>query len=139
MGTARKIDVDKLGAIAGTVCAVHCLLTGVALGLLSVAGLGFIGSAASEIGFITVAVVLGLWAIRHGIKKHHSWLPASIFVAALGCIAISHFVFPHAHEGGETGSTASTVFAVLGGLCLVAFHVVNLRLAHRCGCDCHEA
>lgn len=135
MGVARKFDVDKAGAIAGTICAVHCLLTGLALGLLSVAGLGFLGSAASEAAFIGVALLLGAWAVRHGIRRHHSWIPAMVFVLGLGCIATSHFAFEHAHSG-ERGSLGSVVFAVAGGLCLTAFHIVNSRLAHRCGCNC---
>ena len=40
----ERINLDKLGACASAICAVHCLLTGIALGLLSVAGLGFMGS-----------------------------------------------------------------------------------------------
>jgi hypothetical protein len=136
----RKIDVDKLGQIAGTVCAVHCLLTGLALGLLSVVGLGFFGSETSEALFVGTAGVLGTWAVVHGVKKHHSWIPSSFFVGGLVSIVISHFVFGHAHSASLATATptsiASTVFSVLGGLSLVTFHVLNQRFAHRCGCDC---
>lgn len=140
---AFKIDVDKLGRIAGTVCAVHCLLTGLALGLLSVVGLDFFGSETSEAIFVGTAFVLGLWAIVHGVRKHHSWIPGSFFVGGLTCIVVSHFVFHHAHSAGLSSATpssiASTVFSVAGGCCLVTFHWLNQRFAHRCGCDCRIA
>lgn len=134
----RRWDVDRLGAIAGTICAVHCLLTGLALGLLSVVGLEFLGSPTSEAFFVGSAVVLGVWAIIHGIRRHHSYKPSLIFVFAMGCILASHFVFGHhhGHDGAHAHSTGSTFLSVLGGLSLVAFHVTNQRLAHRCGCGC---
>jgi len=135
-----KLNIDKLGAIAGTVCAVHCLLTGLALGLLSVVGLAFFGSETSEAIFVGTAFVLGIWAVRHGVKKHHSYVPSLFFVGGLICILISHFVFGHEHSksvaAASPSAIASTVFSVMGGLCLVTFHVVNQRLAHRCGCNC---
>jgi hypothetical protein len=134
-----QVNLDKVGAYASAICAVHCLLTGVALGLLSILGLGFIGSLPAEIGFISVAVVIGSWAIVHGIKKHHSYIPALIFSFGIACIAISHFALPHSESPGVplTGAhIASTVFAVLGGLSLVAFHFVNYRLQK--GCECGQ-
>ncbi len=136
----RKWDVDRLGAIAGTVCAVHCLLTGLALGLLSIVGLDFFGSETSEAIFVGTAGVLGLWAIVHGVRKHHSWIPALFFVAGLTFICLSHFVFGHAHAKSIASASpkaiVSTIFSVLGGLSLVTFHFLNQRFAHRCGCDC---
>ena len=118
--------------MASTICAVHCLITGVALGLLSVIGLGFLGSPAAELSFLTVAVVVGIAAVWHGAKRHHSVVPALMFVAGLSFWLTSHFVFGHGTAGG-------TVFSVAGGLCLVSFHVLNQRLAHVCGCGCkHE-
>ncbi len=136
-----QMNLDKVGAVASAVCAVHCLLTGVALGLLSVVGLGFIGSLPAEIGFISVALIVGSWAIVHGIRKHHSYIPALIFVLGITCIAISHFVFPHSHDGKAPADAMhglSTLFSVLGGLCLVSFHVVNLRMQHGCKCGCEH-
>ncbi|RYG16853.1 MerC domain-containing protein, partial [bacterium] len=109
------------------ICAVHCILTGLALGLLSVAGLSFLGSEPAEFGFIGVTVSVGLWALVHGIRRHHSWIPAAIFIGALGCIAGSHF----AHHGTPLG----TFLSVTGGIGLVVFHVVNQRLRSGCACS----
>jgi hypothetical protein len=120
--------VDRLGVWASAMCAVHCVLTGVALGLLSVAGLGFLHSALTEWGFFTVALVLGIVAVWHGRRRHHSVVPALIFVLGLSFILVSHFGFHHHGIGG-------TVFAVAGGLSLVGFHVVNMRLQHGCSCS----
>lgn len=134
----RNLGLDRIGAIASTVCAVHCLLTGVALGLLSYAGLGFMGSPLADMIFLGVAVAVAVVAIRHGIKKHHSYKPAMVFVAGLFCVVMGHFVIHHEHAANETDihlvDIVSTIFSVTGGICFVLFHVMNLRLQHQCGC-----
>jgi hypothetical protein len=132
-----QVNLDKVGAYASAICAVHCLITGIALSMLSVAGLGFIGSLPAEIGFISVAVIVGSWAIVHGVRNHHSYLPALIFAFGIACIAVSHFALPHVHSANEpltAGHIATTVFAVLGGLSLVSFHLVNQKLQKGCAC-----
>lgn len=129
---SSKLNLDKLGACASAICAVHCMLTGVAIGLLSVAGLGFLDSFWTDFSFISVACVIGSWAAWHGKKKHHSWLPASVFVFSLGLVVIGHFVIPH-HSAG------STWLSVGGGCGLVLFHWLNFRLQSHEGCpDCQR-
>ena len=134
----RNVGLDRIGAIASAICAVHCLLTGVALGLLSYAGLGFMGSVTADVIFLAVAVSIAAIAIVHGIRKHHSYKPAMVFVLGLFCVVMGHFVLRHDHSVGQTdvhtADIFSTVFSVCGGLCFVIFHVLNLRLQHQCGC-----
>jgi ATP/ADP translocase len=135
-----RINYDKLGAIASAVCAVHCLLTGVALGLLSVAGLGFVGSLWTDVVFLVLVLSVGGTAIAHGIRKHHSAVPAMIFVAGLLMFLIGHFAFGHSHAVASVepwGPTrvAQVTLSVAGGLCIVLFHFVNFRLQKNCACD----
>lgn len=129
-----RVNLDKVGAYASAICAVHCVLTGLALGLLSVVGLGFIGSSVTEAIFFLITVGVGTAALVHGIRRHHSAVPASIFASGLFCLLVSHFVFGHGH-GGEQQSVGGTVFSVMGGFSLVAFHILNRRLGHNCGCE----
>lgn len=147
--TAGRINWDRLGSWASGICAIHCLLTGVALGLLSVVGLGFMANPWVEYSFIGVAIVVGVTAIIHGWRHHGSILPAVIFVTGLAMIAMSHFVFGHGHQNAihkvHPSSIWATITAVAGGTCLVLFHVVNQWMRHKsCGCvhskDCgHNA
>ncbi len=119
----REGLAGKVAAWSGAICAVHCLLTAIGLGLLSTAGLGFLGNPAIEIAFLVVAVVAGVWALAHGIGRHHSYLPAAVFSTGLAAIAAGHFVF------GES-FPALTIF---GGLCIAGFQLLNMRMQHR-GC-----
>jgi drug/metabolite transporter (DMT)-like permease len=68
--------------------------------------------------------------VFHGIKRHHSWVPASVFASGIGLIVGSHFVL-------ESGSfqPVGIVMAILGGLAVGGFHFVNRRMQHR-GCNC---
>jgi len=124
---ATRLDLDRIGAVASGICAVHCLVTGVAFGLLSVLGLGFLGSVPAEVAFISVALTIGTTAVVLGYRKHHSRVPAMLFCGGLVCVLVSHLVFGDG-QVAHPSSIPGTTFAVLGGLMLVAFHFVNQRL-----------
>ncbi len=111
----------------------HCILSGVALGLLSSLGLGFFGNLWVDVAFVGIAVIVGAVALWHGVKKHGSPIPALFYVGGLVSILFAHFEdfshgFPvHAeHQHGQV----TTILSVIGGLCFVFFHVLNLRLQH---------
>lgn len=120
-----RINFDKVGAYASALCAVHCILTGLAFGVLSVVGLEFIGSPAAEAGFFFVAVGAGTLALVHGLRRHRSFWPATIFVAGMTSLLVSHFGYHH-------GSLGGTAFSVLGGISLITFHLLNQRLMKAC-------
>jgi len=127
----RKLNVDKVGACASGICAVHCLITGIALGVLSVMGLSWFGSVTTDIVFLSVTLSIASLAIFTGIRRHRSLIPAALFVLGVVAIIVSHFVLPHEH-GSKGESIATTVLSVGGGCCLVAFHLVNQRMRHAC-------
>ena|SRR5579863_5449731 len=118
-----RVDLDKVGATASTVCAVHCFITGVAFGVLPLIGLGFFNSLWFDITFIGIAVTVGFFAVRQGIRQHGRPAPGIVFLGGLSGIVVGHFVFGH-----ET--VIGTVLSVLGGLALVSFHFFNRRLLH---------
>ncbi len=136
---SQKPWLDKVGACASAICAVHCVLTGVALGLLSSLGLGVFGNLWVDVAFVGIAVGVGALALWHGVKKHGSYIPALFYVGGLVCVIVAHFEdFSHGwpvhaehHHGAIT-----TLMSVLGGSCFVLFHVLNLRLQHTHSCQC---
>jgi len=140
---AKRVDLDRVGAWASAACAVHCLLTSVALGVLGVIGLDWLGSLTSEIAFFGTAIVVGSFAVFQGYHRHRSWIPALILACGLSMVVVSHFVLGggHAQHGIEAGhaeapwlKALTTILSVGGGLTLVAFHITNARLGScRCG------
>ena len=135
MSQVKRLNIDRIGACASTICAVHCLVTGVALGVLSVFGLGFVDSPIIDLVFLSLAALIGIVAMWHGARVHKSLVPAAIFTFGLGLVIVGHFVFGHEASGPNA---ASTSFSILGGISLVGFHLLNLKLQRDRKC-CHEA
>lgn len=128
-----RINMDRIGSWASAICAVHCLLTGVALGALSIMGLGFLASTGAEIAFFATAIVVGSFAIVGGYRRHGSVVPGLIFAAGVASLLFAHL------RTGSGHSAVETVFSVLGGLTLVAFHFANQRMRRKCECpDCRS-
>jgi len=115
------MDLDKVGATASTVCAVHCFITGAAFGLLPLIGLGFFRSTWFDVTFIGIASCVGFFAVRQGLRRHGRVTPGLVFVAGLLSIVVGHFVLGHE-------SLFGTVLSVAGGSALVLFHFLNRRL-----------
>jgi len=134
---ATNYKLDRIGAVASMVCAVHCLLVGVALSVLSVLGLGFLGSRTAEMVFFSVAIFVGGLAVYAGFRHHKSYVPAIVFACGIVLVAISHFFLRNHNHQAAQEDPLTTVLSVCGGLCLVAFHVVNTRLSRACHGGCH--
>ncbi|MBL8088280.1 MAG: MerC domain-containing protein [Chthonomonas sp.] len=135
-------DPDKIGMIAGTACAIHCVLLGLVASILPFVGLSFLSSTWTDVLFFGIALVVGPMAIFRGIRAHHSWKPAIVFVLGLSLIVGAHTLFGHSHgpvsHPTQAGHIAKVFASVLGGVLLVTFHVWNLRLAraHVCSHAC---
>ena len=125
-----KLDVDKIGSVASFLCAIHCGLSGLALGLLSSVGLAFIGDPITEIVFISTALLLGIWAVWAGYQKHHSWRPALIFASGIILIVVSHLMTESVDHKGV--NLLAVGLSIAAGCTLVAFHLVNRRLIKSC-------
>lgn len=130
---ASPTRLDKIGACASAICAVHCVLTGAALGVLSVAGLSFLTEPLIEEIFLLSTALLGIWAMWHGWKRHGSWLPSLFFVVGLGLAVVKHFAIGHENAPGW-----AIWLSLAGAASLVTFFVLNSRLPHKdCGCFAH--
>lgn len=114
--SVNRPNVDQLGSVASLACAVHCALTGLALGVLSSAGLGFVGSHSLELFFIGSTIALGIWAFITGFRTHRQWQPALFFGCGLAMIYLAHATEP------------GWIFSVFGGAFLIIFHWVNQKM-----------
>ncbi|MCC7102283.1 MAG: MerC domain-containing protein [Fimbriimonadaceae bacterium] len=139
MKPGRVVNWDKVGGAASTLCAVHCVLTGLAMGLISAYGLEFIASDALEVAFFAVAIVAGLFAVRSGLRKHGDWRLAILFGLGMVTLIGRHVLFghPHSHAGDglEEVPIAATWLSIFGATMLIVFHVVNAIRSHK-GCRC---
>ena len=123
---------DGLGAVASSLCIVHCLGTAALGFLLPALGLTFLADERIHHLLAGTVVVAGLLAFIPGFRLHRNW-PVAIFAAfGLTAIVLAQWLPDEALR--ERLETALTVF---GGGMLVVAHWQNRALCHQCRCrDC---
>ncbi|QNP44476.1 MerC domain-containing protein [Sphingomonas daechungensis] len=109
----RRLDRMAIG-LSG-LCLVHCLATAVLLGVVSAAG-GFLGAPIiHEVG-LSLAMILGSFALGRGIMEHGFMLPSAVGSLGLGVMA-GALTLPH------NGSEA--LYTVVGVGVLALGHQLN--------------
>jgi len=61
---------DRVGAVVGFLCALHCALVPLLLGVLPALGLGFLAGLALELALLAVAGVVAAVAVVHAVRRH---------------------------------------------------------------------
>lgn len=111
--------LDRIAMGLSGLCLVHCVATAVLLGLLASAG-GLLGSPLiHEIG-LSLAMILGSFALGRGILEHGFLLPSAVGALGLGVMA-GALTMPH--DGSEA------MFTVVGVMILALGHRLN-RIAN---------
>ena len=108
--------LDRLAMGLSGLCAVHCVATAVLLGLLSAAG-GILGQPIiHEVG-LTLAMLIGSFALGRGILQHGFMLPSAIGALGLGVMA-GALSLPH--DGREA------LYTIIGVMIVALGHRLNV-------------
>jgi MerC mercury resistance protein len=108
--------LDRLAMGLSGLCVVHCVATAVLLGLLASAG-GFLGQPIfHEVG-LTLAMIVGAFALGKGILEHGFLLPSAMGALGLGVMA-GALSLP---EGGH-----EPFYTVAGVMILALGHRLNV-------------
>src|SRR3954449_9208484 len=92
--------LDRIAMGLSGLCLVHCVATAVLLGFLASAG-GFLGQPIiHEVG-LTLAMIIGAFALGRGILEHGFVMPSAIGALGLGVMA-GELSLPH---GGRPPSS----------------------------------
>jgi len=117
--TQAALKIGRLDRIAmglSGLCVVHCVATAVLLGLLASAG-GFLGRPIfHEVG-LTLAMIIGAFALGLGIRQHGFMMPSAIGGLGLGVMA-GALSLPH--DGREP------VYTVIGVMVVALGHRLNV-------------
>ncbi|MGM0480387.1 MAG: MerC domain-containing protein [Pseudomonadota bacterium] len=73
MTLSKQKKLDRVGMWITTLCAIHCLLLPVILPMLALAGLAFIGEDLLENTVLGLSVLVGLWSLVGGARRHGEW------------------------------------------------------------------
>ena len=115
------INWDAVGVMGSLVCLVHCLLPPLAVVVLPWLVL-FEGESLHRWLAVSLAAPV-LLAFVFGWRRHGRWLPGFFMAGGLATLNAAAFTAPEHWEIELT---------VLGGLFLIAAHVLNSQLCRRC-------
>ena len=111
--------LDRIAMGLSGLCVVHCVATAALLGL--VASAGALGNPLiHEVG-LTLAMVIGAYALGRGLLEHGFLMPAGIGLLGLGIMA-GALSMP---EGGQ-----EAIYTVTGVLIVALGHRLNFIAAH---------
>ncbi len=115
--------VDRFGAGASFLCAVHCALLPLVIALLPALGLGFLADHRFEHAFIACASTLALTALIIGFRRHQRFRAFWFLVPGIALLCAGVVV--------EYDSTiAHAMLVAIGGSLVALAHLTNLRLSH---------
>ncbi|HEX5354461.1 MAG TPA: MerC domain-containing protein [Rhodanobacteraceae bacterium] len=117
--------VDRVGAMASMLCAVHCVLLPFVLALLPLVGLEFLAGHTFERVFVACAATLASASIFTAYRRHRK--PYALFLMVPG---IALLVFGIAIDL-DVHAIIHTVSVASGGLLVASAHVANLVLSHQ--------
>lgn len=121
--------VDRVGATASLLCAVHCALLPFVLAVLPLIGLEFLAGHAFERIFVACAAALASASILAAYRRHRR--PHALFLMLPGIALLLFGVAVNL----DVHVALHTVAVVCGGVLVASAHVTNLVLAHRHHCD----
>jgi MerC mercury resistance protein len=125
-------SLDRLGAAVSLACAAHCAVMPLFVGLLPLAGLGFLAGEQTEWALAGLSIGVGsLSLIPSYARKHRQWRPLLLFAFGASLIIVVRLL-------AEEGSRLEAPTMALGALLIVFAHMINRRLCRSCTA-CHPA
>jgi len=132
MSNTPLYHADRVGFAASFLCAVHCALVPVLLGVLPALGLNLGGWVDIDEAFVVFASILGTTTLTLGWRRHRMFHAGLVLL--LGLALLWGGVFTRAHEQ----IVLHAVMMTLGGVLVAGAHFLNMRLthAHTHACRC---
>lgn len=125
--------VDRIGATASLLCAVHCALLPFVLALLPLIGLEFLAGHTFERIFVACAAVLASISLLVAYRRHRH--PQALFLMVPGIVLLLFGVAINL----DVHVLLHTVSVVMGGVLVASAHVTNMVLAHKHSASCSHA
>ena len=140
--------LDKAGATASLLCAIHCALMPLIFTLAPLMALSILASETFEWILFGISAILGTTSICWGYSMHRSRKAVAVLACGLALLSAGRLLHQHHvhttevrahmlvtktdHSHSEGGPDLYTIFLVSGGLAVVASHVINHKLCQSC-------
>jgi hypothetical protein len=116
--------VDRFGALASMLCAIHCALLPLIFGVLPALGLGFLAGHAFEQVFVSFAILLASISLLFGLRRHGSYRAILFLVPGILLLVVGML------GGAEHSNPWHASVVSIGGTMIALSHLINLRLVH---------
>ncbi|BCM91083.1 hypothetical protein IAD21_02947 [Abditibacteriota bacterium] len=118
--------LDRAGATASFLCAIHCALMPFVVTMLPLLGLSFLASEPVEWTLLLSSATLGTLSLCAGFREHRSRRVFGLLGIALALLVAGRIL--HEHHLGFWGP----IFMVLGGFTMMGTHLFNQMLCRSC-------
>lgn len=115
--TNHRVNWDIVGMFASIACAIHCAVLPIFLTSLSLFGLDIVENPIFEYSMILLAFIVGMLALRHGKKHHHSNKPYAFFFVGFLFLVLKE-VFHNYH----------TELLIPAVIFILVAHIYNIKL-----------
>ena len=124
-------NLDKAGATASLLCAIHCAAMPLVVTLLPFVGLSFLAHELTEWVLLFAAAAIGLTSLCWGYREHRSRRALAVLSLGLSLAFCGRVL-------EENGIGWGAVAMVLGGCTVAASHLINRALCRSCrACHTH--
>ena len=118
--------LDRAGATASFLCAIHCALMPFVITMLPLLGLSFLASEPVEWTLLLSSATLGTLSLCAGFREHKSRRVFAMLGIAIALLVAGR-IFHERHLGYW-----GPVFMVLGGFTMMGAHLFNQVLCRSC-------
>lgn len=119
-----RINYDALGIAASVACAIHCAILPLLLSSLPFFGINIINNTNFEFLMIFLALLIGLYSLTHGYKKHHhKILPIVLFSLGISLLFLKQFYHNNL-----------LLFLIPAVILIVSAHWLNYRSCRKSSC-----
>lgn len=124
--------LDKVGATASLMCAIHCAAMPLLVTLLPLVGLSFLADNRVEWALVALSALMGVTSLCFGFREHRSRRAFAYLGIGIGMLAVGRILEDNLH------SPWGVAIVVLGGVTLASAHLINRRLCQSCR-TCHHS
>ena len=111
--------LDRAGVFLSGLCALHCLLSIVLVGMLGLGGQLLLAPGIHRVG-LGLAIVVGIFTLAIGAARHGNLAPLGIGAAGIALMSTALMV-PH--------GVTEAIFTIAGVALVATAHLRNLRIA----------
>ena len=118
--------LDRVGMASSLVCAVHCAVLPLLVGLVPLVGASLFEDRRTEWAFVAISFAVGITSLLPSyFSKHRKARPLMLFVIGLGSILTARTIFEDFHR-------AEIPFVLFGACFVITAHLLNRKLCRAC-------